>query len=92
MGKGKCTCGKLIDQADSVISFVIVMLMCECKNRQEISVKRASILSLKDIGVTEFLPVERQLFITRKVGGQDRSSHSYSHTHTLLLTECDSQR
>ncbi len=42
IGKGKCACGKLIDQADSVISFVIVIAcvdvcVCECvQNRAEI--------------------------------------------------------
>ena len=31
MGKGKCASGKLIDQADSVISFVIVIAyVCTC--------------------------------------------------------------
>lgn len=44
MGKGKCACGKLIDQADSLISFVIVIAyvcvyVCG-QNREEIGEKK----------------------------------------------------
>lgn len=94
-GKGKYSCGKLIDQADSLISFVIVITcvcvwMCVCwcvySTRRERPTKRESlwrgpavwgIWSWKDAWVTYFSHQKSNLFITRQVEGQTRSSHSH---------------
>lgn len=72
-------------------------VLVRVKNREEKGEKRegepceegpavSSIISLKDIGVAEFPPEKRQLFIIRQVGVRARSSHSDSPSHTQTHT------
>lgn len=64
MERGKCACGKLIDQGNSLISFLIE-IACVCV-RERWAISRApavfSIISLKDRRVTDVWPEKKTAF------------------------------